>query len=169
MSPSSKPNLVVLLADDHPAYVISADGNVLARTPNLDQLAGRASASRATSARRPSAVRLASACSPANCLIRPASACSTRRCPPRSPPSPSTSLRRIHTAVIGTMHCDCSPEPPHPGIYGFELPMADQNAWQNYRDSVADRALEFRYVGARMPLPECVSTTGTLLTPHASG
>ncbi|MBS1876131.1 MAG: sulfatase-like hydrolase/transferase [Acidobacteria bacterium] len=35
-----KPNLLYLLADDHAGYVLGADGNRMAQTPNLDRLAG---------------------------------------------------------------------------------------------------------------------------------
>src|SRR5262249_35109187 len=34
-----KPNLLFILADDHAGYVLGADGNRQARTPNLDRLA----------------------------------------------------------------------------------------------------------------------------------
>src|SRR5277367_6003961 len=34
-----KPNFLFLIADDHAGYVLGADGNRLARTPNLDRLA----------------------------------------------------------------------------------------------------------------------------------
>src|SRR5690348_5797696 len=34
-----KPNFLFLLADDHAGYVLGADGNRLAQTPNLDRLA----------------------------------------------------------------------------------------------------------------------------------
>src|SRR5579884_2013592 len=34
-----KPNFLFILADDHAGYVLGADGNRLARTPNLDRLA----------------------------------------------------------------------------------------------------------------------------------
>src|SRR5438270_7445219 len=34
-----KPNFLFLLADDHAGYVLGADGNGIARTPNLDRLA----------------------------------------------------------------------------------------------------------------------------------
>ena len=37
--PSRKPNLLFILADDHAGYVLGADGNQRARTPNLDHLA----------------------------------------------------------------------------------------------------------------------------------
>src|SRR5580692_180625 len=37
--PSRKPNLLFILADDHAGYVLGADGNQRARTPNLDRLA----------------------------------------------------------------------------------------------------------------------------------
>ena len=30
-----KPNLLYLIADDHAGYVLGADGNKLARTPNI--------------------------------------------------------------------------------------------------------------------------------------
>src|SRR5712691_13094542 len=36
-----KPNLLFLIADDHAGYVLGADGNKLARTPNLDRLASQ--------------------------------------------------------------------------------------------------------------------------------
>src|SRR6516225_1336669 len=34
-----KPNFLFILADDHAGYVLGADGNRQARTPNLDRLA----------------------------------------------------------------------------------------------------------------------------------
>src|SRR5258706_13424152 len=34
-----KPNFLFLIADDHAGYVLGADGNQLARTPNIDRLA----------------------------------------------------------------------------------------------------------------------------------
>jgi arylsulfatase A-like enzyme len=34
-----KPNLLYILADDHAGYVLGADGNAMAITPNLDRLA----------------------------------------------------------------------------------------------------------------------------------
>jgi hypothetical protein len=34
-----KPNLLYILADDHAGYVLGADGNAMAVTPNLDRLA----------------------------------------------------------------------------------------------------------------------------------
>src|SRR2546426_10992907 len=34
-----KPNFLFLIADDHAGYVLGADGNRLARTPNLDRVA----------------------------------------------------------------------------------------------------------------------------------
>src|SRR6185436_6413366 len=36
-----KPNFLFLIADDHAGYVLGADGNKLARTPNLDRLAAQ--------------------------------------------------------------------------------------------------------------------------------
>src|SRR5215471_361666 len=36
-----KPNLLFLIADDHAGYVLGADGNKLAHTPNLDRLASQ--------------------------------------------------------------------------------------------------------------------------------
>jgi arylsulfatase A-like enzyme len=84
---------------------------------------------------------------------------------PLSPENPTVAnqLRAAgyNTAVVGKMHWNCKPEPPQPGIHGFDLAMADQNAWQTYCDSVADRTLEFRYFGAHMPLPD-----GIPIKPH---
>src|SRR5919205_359698 len=37
--PRKRPNFLFLIADDHAGYVLGADGNQLARTPNLDRLA----------------------------------------------------------------------------------------------------------------------------------
>src|SRR5262245_42552931 len=36
-----KPNLLYLIADDHAGYVLGADGNKLAHTPNIDRLASQ--------------------------------------------------------------------------------------------------------------------------------
>src|SRR5215472_11570043 len=38
-SPQARPNFLFILADDHAGYVLGADGNSLAHTPNLDRLA----------------------------------------------------------------------------------------------------------------------------------
>ena len=37
--PARRPNFLFILADDHAGYVLGADGNPLAATPNLDRLA----------------------------------------------------------------------------------------------------------------------------------
>src|SRR6476660_6107846 len=36
-----KPNFLFIIADDHAGYVLGADGNKQARTPNLDRLASQ--------------------------------------------------------------------------------------------------------------------------------
>jgi len=41
-APRKKPNFLFLLADDHAGYVLGADGDRLARTPNLDRFASEA-------------------------------------------------------------------------------------------------------------------------------
>jgi arylsulfatase A-like enzyme len=39
--PSSRPNFLFILADDHAGYVLGCDGNKLASTPNIDRLASQ--------------------------------------------------------------------------------------------------------------------------------
>jgi choline-sulfatase len=156
---ASRPNLLMLVADDHPAYLMGADGDTLVRTPNLDRLAGEGVRFTRNFCQSP-------VCSPSRQSMLtgqlPHSSGVTVLNTQMSTEKPTVAkqLRAAgySTAVIGKMHWNCRPDPPHPGIYGFELPIADQNAWQMYRNSVAERAVEFRYFGARMPLPDGLPT-----------
>ena len=38
-SPSARPNIVFIMADDHAAHAVSAYGSRINRTPNIDRLA----------------------------------------------------------------------------------------------------------------------------------
>src|SRR5258708_24850482 len=130
-----RPNLVVLLADDHPAYLMGADGNALARTPNLDQLAAEGVRFARNFCQSP--VCTPSRQSMLTGQLPHTSGVSTLNTPlSQEKPTVAKQLRAAgyHTGVIGKMHWNCKPELPHPGIHEFEWAMADQAAWRLYLD-----------------------------------
>lgn len=159
--PSSRrrPNLLVLLADDHPAYLLGADGNERVSTPNLDRLAAEGVRFARNFCQYP--VCTPSRQSMLTGLLPHASGVSVLNAP--LSPDAQTIAKQLraagyHTGVIGKMHWNCKPDPPHPGIHGFAWAKADQVAWQWYRESVEDRAAEYRYFGAEMPVEEGIRT-----------
>jgi arylsulfatase A-like enzyme len=154
-----KPNLLWLLADDHAGYVLGADGNRRARTPNMDRLASEGVRFARNFCNSP-------VCTPSRqCMLTgqlPHSAGVTVVDTPLSRDKPTVAKQLkaagYYTAAIGKMHWNCKPDPPRSGIHGFDLPFADQVAWQAHRDSVQDRALRFHYWGAAMPVPPGIKT-----------
>jgi choline-sulfatase len=132
-----RPNLLFLIADDHAAYVLGADGNRLARTPNLDRLAA-------------AGVRFASnycnspVCTPSRQSIltgrMPHAAGVTRLPTPLSTELPTIAKRLrgagYHTAVFGKMHWNRRSEP---GLHGFDVALADQAGYQVHAERVQPR------------------------------
>jgi choline-sulfatase len=114
-----KPNFLFILADDHAGYVLGADGNRLARTPNLDALAREG-------------VRFAQhycnspVCTPSRQSLLtgqlPHAAGVTRLPTPLSGDRPAVAKQfaaaGYATAVIGKMHFN---RPGVPGLHGFEV------------------------------------------------
>jgi choline-sulfatase len=126
-----RPNLLFLISDDHAAYVLGADGDRLARTPNLDRLA------------REGVYFARHYCnSPVSTPSRqsfltgqmPHSAGVTvlRTALEEGKPTLARQLRAAgyRTAVFGKMHFN---RPAAPGLHGFEVVMTEdavRKAWQ---------------------------------------
>jgi choline-sulfatase len=130
-SRTRKPNLLFLMADDHAGYVLGADGNARARTPNLDRLA-------ASSVRFSRNYCNSPVCTPSRQSILtgqlPHAAGVTVLRTPLSPEKPTIAkqLRAAgySTGVIGKMHWNRASEP---GLHGFEWAKADEAAYEWHR------------------------------------
>jgi len=155
----AKPNLLFILADDHAGYVLGSDGNPRARTPNLDRLA-------AEGVRFASNYCNAPVCTPSRQSMLtgqlPHAAGITVVDSPLATDKPTIARQLkqagFYTGAIGKMHWNQKPNPPFPGIHGFDHPFADQLTFSGHRDSVQDCAVSFRYWGAEMPMPPGVAT-----------
>lgn len=123
-------NFLFLISDDHAGYALKADGDRLARTPNLDRLAAEG-------------VRFAMhycnspVCTPSRqsfltgLLPHAAGVTLLKTALSENRPTLVGQLRAAgyHTAVFGKMHFN---RPPAPGQHGFELAMTEsavQQAW----------------------------------------
>ncbi len=125
------PNFLFLIADDHAGYVLGADGDRLARTPNLDRLA-------AEGVRFARHYCNAPVCTPSRQSFltgqMPHAAGVTVLRTPLSEDKP-TLAEQIRaagylTAVFGKMHFN---RPPAPGQHGFQLVMTEtalNEAWK---------------------------------------
>ena len=145
VAPSRRPNLLFILADDHAGYVLGADGNRTARTPNLDRLASQGT-------------RFASHyCNAPVCTASrqsfftgqlPHMSGVTRLPTPLSEDKP-TLARQLKkagyaTAVFGKMHFN---QPAKPGLHGFDTPFTEQELTRAWNKDVKPR-----------PAPEGVGT-----------
>ena len=116
---SPKPNFLFILADDHAAYVQGADGNRLARTPNLDKLASQGTRFGMHHCNSP-------VCTPSRqCIFTgqlPHSAGVTRLPTPLAEDKPTLAKQfqkaGYTTAVFGKMHFI---KPGISGMHGFEI------------------------------------------------
>ncbi len=114
-----KPNFLFVLADDHAGYVLGADGNRQARTPNLDRLAGQSMRFSRHYCNSP-------VCTPSRQSFftgqMPHMAGVTRLPTPLGEDKPTLakqfSKAGYTTAVFGKMHFN---KPGVPGIHGFEI------------------------------------------------
>lgn len=137
-----KPNFLFILADDHAGYVLGANGNRRAQTPNLDRLGSEGARFARHHCNAP-------VCTPSRQSILtgqlPHAAGVTVLSTPLAPDRPTIArnLREsgFSTAVIGKMHFN---RPGEPGLHGFEM------AWTE--DVVQKRWLEA--VGPAKPDPE---------------
>jgi len=131
---TARPNLLFLISDDHAGYVLGADGDRLARTPNLDRLAAEG-------------VRFARhycnspVCTPSRQSFltgqMPHAAGVTVLGTALSEDKPTLarglSNAGYHTAVFGKMHFN---RPPSPGQHGFQLAMTEAAIAQAWNKEV---------------------------------
>jgi len=125
-----RPNFVFILADDHAGYVLGADGNRQARTPNLDRLASEGTRFARHHCNAP--VCTASRQSFFTGQM-PHMAGVTRLPTPLSEDKPTLARQMkkagYTTAVFGKMHFN---RPAKPGLHGFDVPQTEQEitrAW----------------------------------------
>lgn len=134
-----RPNFLFIIADDHAGHVLGADGDPLARTPNLDRLAAEG-------------VRFARhycnspVCTPSRQSFltgqMPHAAGVTVLATALSEDKP-TLARQLgaagyHTAVFGKMHFN---RPPAPGQHGFQLAMTESAITKAWNADVHPRAV----------------------------
>lgn len=132
-----RPNLLWLLSDDHAAYVLGADGNRQARTPNLDRLAAAGAWFSRHYCNSP-------VCTPSRQSFltgqMPHAAGVTVLDTPLAEDKPTLAkqLRAAgyHTAVFGKMHFN---RPARPGLHGFELACTEDAVRQAWRAEVRPR------------------------------
>jgi len=125
-----RPNLLYVLADDHAGYVLGADGNAQARTPNLDRLAAEGTRFAKNYCNAP--VCTASRQSFFTSLLPHASGVSVLPTPLAD--DCPTLAKQLHssgysTAVFGKMHFN---QPGHPGLHGLQVAVTEdvvQREW----------------------------------------
>jgi choline-sulfatase len=128
---AKKPNFLFLIADDHAGYILGADGNSQASTPNLDRLA-------AQSVRFASNFCNAPVCTPSRQSFltgqMPHAAGVTVLSTPLQDDKPTIAkqLKKAgyQTAVLGKMHFN---QPARPGLHGFDYMLTENEltkAWQ---------------------------------------
>jgi choline-sulfatase len=128
--PRRRPNFLFLLADDHAGYVLGADGNRQAETPNLDRLASEGTRFASHFCNSP-------VCTPSRQSLltgqMPSMAGVTVLRTPLDPAKPTLAKQfkkaGYTTAVFGKMHFN---QPSRPGLHGFDYLMTEQDlqkAW----------------------------------------
>lgn len=129
-----KPNLLFILADDHAGYVLGADGNRQAVTPNLDRLASEGTRFAGNYCNSP-------VCTPSRqCILTgrlPHSAGVTVLSTPLSEDRETLAkvLKRegAATAVIGKMHFN---QPGRAGLHGFDVAWTEDVVQQRWMKTV---------------------------------
>src|SRR6185369_1824827 len=125
-----KPNFLFIIADDHAAYVLGADGNKQARTPNIDRLASQGTRFASHHCNSP-------VCTPSRQSFltgqMPSSAGVTVLKTPLAEDKPTIAkhLRQAgyRTAVFGKMHFN---RQSHPGLHGFDSLVVDTDTNRAY-------------------------------------
>jgi choline-sulfatase len=120
-----KPNFLFLIADDHAGYVLGADGNKIAMTPNIDRLASEGTRFARNFCNSP-------VCTPSRqCFFTgqmPHAAGVTVLSTPLSEEKQTLAkqLRKggYSTAVFGKMHFN---RPSHPDLHGFDYLMTEND------------------------------------------
>jgi len=118
-----RPNFLFLLADDHAGYVLGADGNRLASTPNLDRLSSEGTRFAQHYCNSP-------VCTPSRQSFftgqMPHMAGVTRLATRLSTSKPTLARQfktaGYRTAVFGKMHFN---QPGSPGLHGFDVAMTE--------------------------------------------
>jgi choline-sulfatase len=129
-STSRKPNLLFLVADDHPGYVLGAAGNKLAETPHLDRLASQGVHFQRHFCNSP-------VCTPSRQSLltgqmpHAAGVTVLRTALSEDKPTLAKQLKQAgyHTAVMGKMHFN---QRSRAGLHGFDYMMCEdalQAAW----------------------------------------
>lgn len=134
----TRPNLLYLIADDHAAYVMGADGNPRAQTPDLDRLASEGTRFARHFCNSP-------VCTPSRQSFLtgqlPHAVGVTRLPTPLAEDKPTVAkqLRAAgyKTAVFGKMHFN---RPSHPGMHGFEFLMTENDVVKAWSASVNPKA-----------------------------
>ncbi len=120
---STRPNLLFLMADDHAGYVLGADGNPLAETPNLDQLSREGTRFAAHYCQSP-------VCTPSRQslftgqLPHCAGVTTLRTALANDKPTLARQLQAAdyRTAAIGKMHFN---QPGRPGLHGLQTAITE--------------------------------------------
>jgi choline-sulfatase len=126
-----KPNILYIIADDHAGYVLGADGNRKASTPNLDRLASEGTRFARHHCNSP-------VCTPSRQSFftgqMPSMAGVTVLKTPLAEEKPTLAKQLhgagYHTAVFGKMHFN---RPSKPGLHGFDQLMLETDipkAWK---------------------------------------
>jgi arylsulfatase A-like enzyme len=129
-----KPNLLYILADDHAGYVLGADGNKRASTPNLDKLASEGTRFARNYCNSP-------VCTPSRQSFftgqLPHSSGVTVLSTPLSDEKPTIAKQLAgsgyKTAVYGKMHFNT---PGKPGLHGFDLACTEDVTAREWRAQV---------------------------------
>ena len=129
-----KPNLLFIIADDHAGYVLGADGNRRAVTPNLDRLASEGTRFASNYCNSP-------VCTPSRqCILTgqlPHAAGVTVLSTPlgeeRATLAKALQSQGASTAVIGKMHFN---RPGKPGLHGFDQAWTEDVVQQRWMKDV---------------------------------
>lgn len=129
-----KPNLLFLMADDHAGYVLGADGNRRALTPNLDRLASQGTRFASNYCNSP-------VCTPSRqCILTgqlPHAAgvtvLSTPLSEERATLAKALRSQGASTGVIGKMHFN---QPGKPGLHGFDTAWTEDVVQQRWLNAV---------------------------------
>ena len=132
-----RPNLLFLISDDHAGYVLGADGNRLAQTPNLDRLAREGTRFAHHYCNSP-------VCTPSRQSFLTGQLphlAGVTRLPTRlseEKPTLAKQLRKAgyYTGVAGKMHFN---RPSTPGLHGFDFLIADQDVVKAWNAQVKPR------------------------------
>jgi arylsulfatase A-like enzyme len=144
-----KPNFLFLIADDHAGYVLGADGNQMARTPNLDRLAAEGMRFARHYCNSP-------VCTPSRQSFftgqMPHMAGVTRLPTPLSEQKP-TLARQFRaagytTAVFGKMHFN---RPGAAGMHGFDIAHTEDVITRDWHEQVKPRPIPQHIATKKLP------------------